>query len=359
MKQAEKESFLKGFFVFFFVLVILATFLAFLEYNRQKYDLDNDLFNQMKICSFDLKCQQFEFDFVPFDSQKDVYKFLIEDQGAYALFPLPQENKYTLKLIFSSKKYDEKITILTQKIFTYYVFGIVFLACLSALFSWYALLPLRRALQLTEEFSRDMLHDLNTPIAALKLNLDRLQGLPTEERKIMRMKQSVEAMLSLSRNLQSYLEEHPLQVETIHLYSLLQTRIEIFQKIYPKIKFQINSMRINIQVNPDAFVRIIDNVLSNAAKYNAPNGSVFISFDNHTKILFIQDSGKGVQHPNRVFERFYKEQDRGLGIGLHIVKKLCDEMKIGVILESHLERGTVVKFNLVNVLTQTEIKKGN
>ncbi len=42
----------------------------------------------------------------------------------------------------------------------------------------------------------------------------------------------------------------------------------------------------------------------------------------------ISNSSYGVKNPSKVFERFYKESDRGLGIGLHIVDKLCNTLDI-------------------------------
>ncbi len=48
----------------------------------------------------------------------------------------------------------------------------------------------------------------------------------------------------------------------------------------------------------------------------------------------------------RIFERFYKEQDRGIGIGLHIVKKLCEELKIKVKVESKIAQGSTFSLNL-------------
>ena len=54
------------------------------------------------------------------------------------------------------------------------------------------------------------------------------------------------------------------------------------------------------------------------------------------------DTGKGIQNPKRVFERFYKEHERGMGIGLHIVKKLSSELGIKVDLESKVAKGTEV-----------------
>lgn len=58
--------------------------------------------------------------------------------------------------------------------------------------------------------------------------------------------------------------------------------------------------------------------------------------------VIIEDTGRGINHPEKVFDRFYKEHERGLGIGLHIVKKLCDQMKITIHIHSTVGKGTKV-----------------
>ena len=44
----------------------------------------------------------------------------------------------------------------------------------------------------------------------------------------------------------------------------------------------------------------------------------------------------------KVFQRYYKEQERGIGLGLHIVEKLCNELNIGLAIESKVDHGTKI-----------------
>ncbi len=67
-------------------------------------------------------------------------------------------------------------------------------------------------------------------------------------------------------------------------------------------------------------------------------------------ILEIKDTGIGIENTKKVFDRFYKEQDRGLGIGLHIVKKLCDELKIDIKINSKQDIGTIVYLDISNII---------
>lgn len=342
MKHAEIESFRKSFLVFFLSLAILSGFLSYFEYLKQKQSLETMLFNQMKLCSFDLKCSEFEFDFVPLQSSK-LYTLTSEPKGLYALFTIPKNDTYALKLRFTQKHYAQRLHHIQITVLKYYLGAMLAIALLSFLFSLYALYPLRKALKLTEEFSRDILHDLNTPLSSLRLNVSRLKVPQSETKKVERIEHSIQAIVSLGNNLRSYLDGHELQQESIELSSLLQDRLSIVERLYPDITFHLEKSSLVVHANRDALIRIFDNLLSNAAKYNNPQGSVWIDISSTTVV--IRDNGKGIKNTAKIFDRFYKEHDRGLGIGLHIVKKLCDAMNIPVNVQSTLREGTLFTLN--------------
>jgi len=345
LKKAEYESFFKSFGVFFIALSLLSGVLFYVEYNQLKHDLDEKIYNEMRLCSYDLKCTQFGFDFVPLNPKK-LYELQHTSAEMFVLFSIPRNDTYALKLSLSHAQYETMTAAIRDDLVFYYGWALLVIAVVSALFSFYALYPLRHALHLTQEFSRDILHDLNTPLSALRLNVSLLKPSVGDEKKIDRMVQSIDTIVSLGDNLRSYLEEHVYQVETVDLNSLIQTRISTLEKLYPSIHFILNLESISMTVNRDAFTRIIDNLLSNAAKYNKHDGSVTISIDSEHNRLHIQDTGKGIAHPEKIFERFYKEHERGLGIGLHIVKKFCDELKIPINVESRISKGTIFTLDL-------------
>jgi signal transduction histidine kinase len=90
-----------------------------------------------------------------------------------------------------------------------------------------------------------------------------------------------------------------------------------------------------------AFIRILDNLIGNAAKYNTPKGEVLLQLEGD--VLSITDTGRGIRHPEKVFRRHYREGERGMGLGLHIVKKMCRKLGIGIRLESEEGKGTRVE----------------
>lgn len=345
MRKAERESFLKSFGVFFFSLALLSGILGYLEFFKLKHEMQEKVYNEMRLCSYDLQCTQYEFDFLPLKA-KELYQLNESPKELYALFSIPKNDTYALKIALPQHHYQKLLTDAKQQVLEHYLWALLIILIISTLFSLYALSPLRGALHLTEEFSRDILHDLNTPLSALRLNVSLLEKTPKDTKKIERMVQSIDTIVSLGDNLRSYLEEHEYQREEFDLNTLVRHRVDTFEKLYSDLNFITNNETFLISTHRDAMIRILDNLISNAAKYNRRDGSVTIIINAAKSALYIQDSGKGIQNPDKIFDRYYKEHERGIGIGLHIVKKFCDELKIPIHVESRIGKGSIFTLDL-------------
>ena len=143
----------------------------------------------------------------------------------------------------------------------------------------------------------------------------------------------------LHKNLDGYLKEMQFQKERFTLESVIDEQVTFFSSMYDYLKWDVKIEPVTINSDKNAFSRIIYNLLSNACKYNTPNGFITIKTENN--ILSISNSSYGIKNPAKIFDRFYKESNRGVGIGLHIVEKLCFELGI----EKELE----IKNNVVTI----------
>ncbi|BAQ62112.1 two-component sensor histidine kinase [Geminocystis sp. NIES-3708] len=100
---------------------------------------------------------------------------------------------------------------------------------------------------------------------------------------------------------------------------------------------KINNSLLLVNSNKKALTEILYNLLENAVKYTPNNGKVLLEIkQNKTELIIeISDTGYGINQEDQlhIFERHYRgTQDKsaidGTGLGLTIVKELCD--KIGV-----------------------------
>jgi len=318
-----------------------------MEYKTGVKTLDDKIFSQMRICSYNLKCDQFKIDFA---LAKDYESYILykNNDELSGYFTIPRVQKTVLKIYMPQDSYQKKLSNLIHSLSIKYFTIFIILFLLSILFSLYTLAPLRNALHLTEEFIKDILHDFNTPLSTLRLNTAIIKKRVGKDKNMQRIENSVTNILNLQSNLSSYLQNHSLQKEQFNLQSILNERVSLLNNnLHITIKIWLENSII-VATNRNAFIRIVDNLLTNALKYNKQDG--FIDIKCNKNILTIQDSGKGIKNPDKIFDRFYKEQDRGIGIGLHIVKKLCDELNISIKVKSEVGIGSSFLLNLNSLI---------
>lgn len=309
-------------------------------YEDKSNDLKQNILYQMKDYTFDFKGDTFLLDIIQEDKEKQTFKIYDCKEGLCAYFKADSYGPYLLKVIFIKDKYEKLQKELIAKILKIGLLLFILLLILSVLFAWYSLKPMREALSLLETFLKDIIHDLNTPVTSILLNSKLLKRRGDFE-EIERIELSAKTISSLYKNLDFINPNKIEKDENISVNSLAIEKIEILQKIYPDIEFITNMRSLDVKSNRLSLERIIDNLLTNACKYNKKNGKVFITIEEST--LIIEDTGIGIKNISNVFKRYYKENDRGLGIGMSIVKQLCDILEIDILLKSEVNKGTKIK----------------
>ena len=349
MKKVEIESFLKSFLLFFISLSSVIWFLMYKTYKSNIHDFEDSLYSQMKIASLSSeRSPLFTKKIVPKRDDISLNTFYRDEKNFYIYFKSKDRKNLLIKVSYplSGLNHDEEI-IFKQSLWNF-LKSLILIFFISIGFSIYALNPYRKYLKLTEEFIKDILHDFNTPISTMRLNLS-LMKRDTDNKKIKRVEAGIETILNLQNNLKEYLENDIKKSEKFYLDKVITDRVTYLQGAYPHIKFDLQIPRKTAYCYKNGFVRIMDNILSNACKYNKKNGSVLIALKNDRK-LYIKDTGRGIRNPKKIFDRFYKETSRGLGIGLHIVKKLSKKMDIPIQVESKKDKGTTFILNLSNII---------
>ncbi len=314
------------------------------HYHKLLHEYDMYVGNSMMQCHLNIECKKFKSEIIADKAQHKLH-VLYEDNNIYMLF---RAKKGYVKLFFSLEEYNEHRFEITKHAAVEYGMYFLLLILISILFALYAIRPLKKALKINEEFVKDILHDFNTPISSLKINHKILKKHFGENEAIDRSEEAIKNILSLQNNLHFFLNQSRLQKETINLKDIVDERVLYFQSIFADISFEVEVENIKISTNKSAFIRVLDNIISNAGKYNKKEGYIKIKLQN--SILSIEDSGVGIKNVDKVFQRHYKENDRGLGIGLHVVEKLCDELHIKITLTSTLGEGSLFSLDLSKII---------
>ena len=112
-------------------------------------------------------------------------------------------------------------------------------------------------------------------------------------------------------------------------------------------------------VNGDGFEHALSNLVDNALKYTADGGTVGIraTRDGDRVRVDVSDAGPGIarEHQERIFERFYRVDPGrsrdvgGTGLGLALVKHLCQRMGAEVAVESEPGKGSVFTIRIASI----------
>ena len=232
----------------------------------------------------------------------------------------------------------------------------------------------RQANSTKSEFLSHMSHDLRTPIngiLGMLAILERSQDDPERQRACRKkIRVSTEHLLSLVNDVLqvSKLESGRLAAveEPFDLHDALEDCVTILSPLAEergiRLELEDSGLRHSRVVgNPLHLKQILTNVIDNALRYNRPHGAVFVraeeaSFQAGTAEcrFVVEDTGIGIGEDFKVhiFEPFTQEHQgartnyNGVGLGMSIVKKLVDQMKGAVEIDSRVGRGSVVQITL-------------
>ena len=304
MSRVEIESFIKSFLLFFISLASITALRYYEMYENKIYLFEERLFSQMKISSFNNEPTNFIVTNVPKSSDKISNVFSFNKNQIFVLFEMKDLNNSLVKVSYPLNSFLQGRSIILEQVKNMFYQSILIMFIISILFSLYALHPLKKSLSLTNEFIKDILHDFNTPLSTVRLNARILKN-KMDNKNVERIERSVDTIVNLQNNLRTYLESKIKKSEVVYVEDIILQRVDYIKGIYPHIKFEVDIKDKRLFCYKDGLVRILDNILSNACKYNKENGEVMVSF-NENYILEVTDTGVGIKKPEKYSKDFIK-----------------------------------------------------
>jgi two-component system sensor histidine kinase MprB len=194
---------------------------------------------------------------------------------------------------------------------------------------------LERSIEAQRHLVADASHELRTPIAALRSNIQiflEAHRLPAHEREGLRqsilaeldeLTQVVADVVELARG-----SAPSAGAESIELDTVVRDAVERARRRTPGLDFNLDLEPTAIDGVADRVGRAVSNVLDNARKWSPPGGTVDIELRRGT--LVVRDHGPGFADKDlpHVFDRFYRADSArrlpGSGLGLAIVKQAAE-----------------------------------
>lgn len=273
--------------------------------------------------------------------------YIDDDDQAYLTIQLPKERYFgsdylilTNKISYASL-YMNVATILFSIIILVFFFSILILNRFAK--------PFRELNKQLDKFIKDSIHEINTPLAIINVNIDLYNRKNPPNKYFQRIKAATKVLSNIYDDMDYLIKYNRLEYEneTIELGHFISERVEYFDDVAQMKQVTIKHKLedgIFVSMNPKKLRKIIDNNLSNAIKYSFENTEIEVELyiKSDTCYFIVRDHGIGIKNVDKILSRYYREDKSkgGFGIGLNIVKSIIREYDIELQIDSKLQVGS-------------------
>jgi two-component system, OmpR family, sensor kinase len=384
-KYAIKNAFL---YTLFIAIVLLTPLYLYMVYTKNVYEIKNELMLKQNARTIIHSMEEFgnrnepTFNFPRFqlfqaglydNNFKPIFTLINQpmetfspgyhkqDAYVYYIMSLPEHRYFNANYLIIGNElsyisvYQKAALILLSIVLVVFVLSLFFLRRFA--------LPFKRVNEKLDGFIKDSMHEINTPLSIINVNIDLFNRKNPENKYLRRIKAASKTLSNIYNDMDYLIREEnkKFEMESIQLDEYLRERVEYFYEIAA-----MKNIYIDLQITCQPTItysiiklqRIIDNTLSNAIKYSPESTKIVVALEKADEgcHLSFTDQGIGIAEPKMIFERYYREKSEkgGFGIGLNIVKKIIDEDGIELKVSSTVGKGSCFDYLIPSSLLDTQ-----
>lgn len=302
--------------------------------NHEIYELKN-FFNDLDI---EIKISHLEeilfSNFKSIDEISPQKRFFFYKDYIY-YFNTVTKNEQTINLLIKKNTKKEDILLFKKKLLI-----LLFIIFLLSLVVAYILIktiikPLEENAKKLDDFLKDTTHEIKAPLSIMNMSIETMEKENLNEKNLKRLNNLNFSIKTLNNIYESLVEIHfnksNNEINIIEVDLKLLERISIFnhQLEQKNLLISLKSNKSFIKINEYKLEKIIDNLLSNITKHAKNNSEVIINLEQNRLEISNLISNKLPNNLSILFERYTKiNSTNGFGVGLHIIKKICNEFNI-------------------------------
>ena len=252
-----------------------------------------------------------------------------------------------LRTVIQGDDISEELFLIRFKILLYALSSFLLISLISYLLVKIALKPLESKITTLNSFIKDFTHEINTPLSVILLSIEQLEKQQLDNTKFGRIKLAAKTLSQTYSDLifLTFPDTISNEEQKLVIKELVKERLEYFKLFFEQKKLILSvdlKGEASLMANKSKINKMLDNLISNAIKYNKKGGSITVRLDGQS--LSIKDSGYGIDEKNltKIFERYarFNKDQGGFGIGLSLVKSICKEYNIEISCSSKLGEGS-------------------
>ena len=279
----------------------------------------------------------------------------VEDNASRLYYVTKVEPYYLgAAYLLTSRKIDSKpIEDLQKNILLFMLVAGVFFSALGYFLGRLFVAPMRESITQMNHFIQDTTHELNTPISTILTNVEMIEtfGKYAEHHDELQRIEIASKTLSRIYDDLTYLNlnhQYHRHIVTVNMSTLVEERMVYFtamakaKNLDVKVDIEANIMK---EIDRNDAMRLVDNLISNAIKYNKLNGLLSVTL--RETYFSVVDTGIGIKSKDiqYILQRFKRgnKSEGGFGIGLDIVNQVVHSYGFVLEINSEENKGTEVK----------------
>ena len=211
-----------------------------------------------------------------------------------------------------------------------------------------------------------IIHDLKSPLSAIKGYADLLEDVSSDDR-IKKYAKSINTSVDFTfEMIEDILEfgrdTSTLDLRPVDIYQYLKEVVELFGRAKDKKEIKIIILpceNLFYELDPFKMKRVLLNLLKNAREAIKGKGSIELGAEKTERgiKLFVRDNGIGMSPGivSRIFEPFFTHGKRGTGLGMTVVKKVIEDHSGEIKIESTPKKGTTFNILLKNKSNKNKV----
>ncbi len=269
-------------------------------------------------------------------------------KNGYEIFvsDAPREHLNIKHVVAQSNALVRELDALLSLVVRVMAIAALLLAIIAWVLSKLFMKPVRQKVEQIERFINDVTHELNTPITSLSMATNQaLKAEKCTQKTLTNISISTKQLYDIYSSL-TYLNfsDNKEIAEALDISEVLKQSILYYASLCEskriKVKVETEPRMFTI---PQAQLKLLyGNLIGNAIKYSPANSTLRLSIKGG--IFSIKDEGIGIEESKQkdIFEKFKRgtEYSGGFGVGLSIVKSICDTYGIEIVLDSKVDEGT-------------------
>jgi len=269
-------------------------------------------------------------------------------ENGYEIFvsDAPRKHLNIKYVVAQSNALDTALRNLQNLVLSMMFVVAILLTIIAWLLSKLFMKPVHERVERIERFINDVTHELNTPITSLFMATN--QALKQEnytQKTLKNISISTKQLYDIYRSLTYLNFSNTKEVsEVLALDKILEKSVEYYSPLaeIKRIHFDTTLESTEFLMPEAKATLLFGNLIGNAIKYSSVKSTITIRLQD--KVLSIKDEGIGIEESKQkeIFDKFKRgtEYSGGFGVGLSIVKSICDEYGIEIEVDSIIDKGT-------------------